>query len=455
MIKTINPATGLPIATYKHFDKDAISSAISLAETSQDQWRRRSLADRSSVIRRLADQIDQDIASLSRLATTEMGKPIAQAEAELRKCIDACHYYADHAEAFLAHESVAVEGQEAWIAYEPLGAVLCIMPWNFPFWQVIRFAVPALIVGNSILLKHASMTTGCALAIEKLLGSAGLPKGVLQTLIIGHEAVEQLLASPVVQAVTLTGSEQAGRSVAALAGSNLKKSILELGGSDPYIVLEDADLDRAISICSKARMVNSGQSCVAAKRFIVVESIYESFCKGVTKAVEALKTGDPLLPDTDVGPLAKRAFREELHRQVRQTLDSGAKLLTGGQSLDRAGFFYQPTVIADVEPGMACFDEETFGPVAVVVKATSEEHAVTLANQSRFGLGAAIFGADNGRLSKLAASDLQAGVCAINGQVVSNPRLPFGGIKDSGYGRELSKVGLREFTNVKTITVAT
>ena len=455
MIETVNPATGSPIAKYDHFDEDAVQKSIATAEASFDHWRQKSISDRSSVIRKLADQIELEMASLSRLATCEMGKPVNEAEAELRKCVDACHYYADHASSFLADEVVKVDEREAFIAYEPLGAVLCIMPWNFPFWQVIRFTVPALIVGNSVLLKHASMTTGCALAIEKLLTSAGLPLGVFQTLVIDHSAIEQILASPVVRAVTLTGSEKAGRSVASLAGSHLKKSVLELGGSDPYIVLEDADLELTIPICCKARMVNSGQSCVAAKRFIVERSIYESFCKGLTRAVEALKTGDPMQPDTDVGPLARSDLRDELHRQVNQTIGSGARLLTGGKPLERPGFFYQPTVIADVEPGMACFDEETFGPVAVVVKASSEEDAITLANQSRFGLGAAIFGAKTSRLRDIATRQLDAGICAVNGQVVSNARLPFGGVKDSGYGRELSKVGLREFTNIKTVTVST
>jgi succinate-semialdehyde dehydrogenase/glutarate-semialdehyde dehydrogenase len=384
--------------------------------------------------------------------TEEMGKTIVSAEAEVVKCAWVCDHYAENGAAWLAPERIKTDASDSFVRFDPLGPVLAVMPWNFPFWQVFRFAAPALMAGNVALLKHASNVPGCALAIEQIFLEAGAPEGVFTTLLTGNKAVEQVLESPIVQAVTLTGSDPAGRAVAAKAGSLLKKTVLELGGSDPFIVLADADPEEAAKEAAKARCINNGQSCIAAKRFIVQEPLADRFEQAMTREMAALKVGDPMDRATDVGPLAREDLLHDLDRQVKETVAKGARLLTGGERLPGRGYYYAPTVLARVEPGMVAFDEETFGPVAAITRAKSVEHAVELANRSKFGLGASLWTKDLDRAREL-ARQIEAGAVFANGMVKSDPRLPFGGIKTSGYGRELSHYGLREFVNVKSVWI--
>ena len=381
-----------------------------------------------------------------------MGKPIAEAEAEVEKCAWTCEFFAEHAERMLAPETVATDASRSGTRYDPLGPVLAIMPWNFPFWQVFRFAAPALMAGNVLVLKHASNVPGCALAIERVFERAGFPEGAFTTLLVPAAVAETIVDHAVIQAVTLTGSEAAGVSLAARAGRALKKTVLELGGSDPFIVLADADPAEAAAQATAARIVNNGQSCIAAKRFIVEEPLAERFETLFAQAMARQRVGDPLDRATQLGPLARADLVDEIDRQVRQSLEMGARLVTGGTRLPRPGFFYAPTVLARVEPGMAVFDEETFGPVAAVVRARDGGHAIELANRSRYGLGASIWTADANRGEALAA-EIEAGLVFVNGPVKSDPRLPFGGIKRSGYGRELATAGIREFVNLKTVWV--
>jgi succinate-semialdehyde dehydrogenase/glutarate-semialdehyde dehydrogenase len=388
----------------------------------------------------------------ARLMTEEMGKPLAAGRAEAEKCAWVCDFYAEHAARFLAPAAVATEARESWVRFEPLGPVLAIMPWNFPFWQVFRFAAPALMAGNVGLLKHASNVPGSALAIEEVFRDAGFPAGSFACLLIGPEAVAGVIRDPRVRAVTLTGSDAAGRQVAAEAGKALKKTVLELGGSDPFIVLADAEVESVALQAARARAINSGQSCIAAKRFIVEAPIGERFERAFVAAVAALRVGDPLDLTTEVGPLARADLLDSLHSQVERTVAAGARLATGGRRLDRRGFFYAPTVLAGVEPGMPAFDEETFGPVAALVRARDAAHAVELANRSPYGLAASIWTGDPARGRDLAPA-IEAGSVFVNEIVKSDPRLPFGGVKDSGYGRELADFGIREFVNVKTVWV--
>jgi succinate-semialdehyde dehydrogenase/glutarate-semialdehyde dehydrogenase len=383
--------------------------------------------------------------------TQEMGKPIGQAEAEARKCAWVCRYYADQAEVMLRDEVVETEAMRSYVAFEPLGPVLAVMPWNFPFWQVFRFAAPALMAGNVGLLKHAANVTGCALRIEQVLREAGFGDA-FHALVIPAAAVARLLEDPRLKAATLTGSEGAGRAVGGRAGAMLKKTVLELGGADPFIVLADADLDRAVAVGVQARMQNNGQSCIAAKRFIVEKPIAEAYITRYVQQVEALRVGDPMDPATDVGPLARADLREEIDQQVQRARAQGARLRTGGHALERPGWFYAPTVLVDVQPGTVAFEEELFGPVAAFTVADDAEHALALANQTRFGLGGAIFTEDR-RKGEALARRLEAGCAFVNGLVKSDPRLPFGGVKDSGYGRELAAFGIREFVNIKTVWI--
>jgi succinate-semialdehyde dehydrogenase/glutarate-semialdehyde dehydrogenase len=383
----------------------------------------------------------------------EMGKPIAQGEAEVDKCALTCEYYAEHAEAMLAEQPRQIDAARSYVRFDPLGPVLAVMPWNFPFWQVFRFAAPALMAGNAAVLKHASNVPRCALQIEEVFGDAGFPRGLFATALVGSAAVGGLIADPRIVAVTLTGSEHAGRQVAERAGRELKKTVLELGGSDPFIVLADADVAAAARTAADARLVNSGQSCIAAKRFIVVEPVADAFIARFADELRARRLGDPLARDTQVGPQARVDLRDDLHRQVAESVKRGARLVLGGEVPAGRGAFYPPTLLSAVDKGMPAFDEETFGPVAAVIRAKDEGDAIRLANDSQFGLGAALWTQDRARAERLAAR-IEAGAVFVNGLVKSDPRLPFGGIKRSGYGRELSEYGIREFVNIKSVWIA-
>jgi succinate-semialdehyde dehydrogenase/glutarate-semialdehyde dehydrogenase len=399
-----------------------------------------------------AEILDAECRDLGRLMTLEMGKPIGSAIAEAEKCATACRYYAENAASFLADQYVNIEGGRSWVAFQPIGVVLAIMPWNFPFWQVFRFAAPALMAGNVGILKHASNVPQCALAIEDVFRRAGFADGAFQTLLVGSEAVEGIIADPRVAAVTLTGSEGAGRSVASAAGKHLKKCVVELGGSDPFIVMPSADLGEAVSTAVTARMINNGQSCIAAKRFIIHESIYDGFIEKFVAAVAALRVGDPMNEQTQLGPLATGAIRDDLDKQVKASVAAGARILTGGATINRRGFYYAPTVIADIPDDAPAAREELFGPVASVFKARDITDAIRIANGTAFGLGASAWTREAAEQDRFVA-EIEAGLLFINGMVASDARLPFGGVKNSGFGRELGEFGIREFVNIKTVRV--
>jgi succinate-semialdehyde dehydrogenase/glutarate-semialdehyde dehydrogenase len=452
-LQTINPATGALVREYDEASDDDVLATLAAADRAFQEWRRAGFAERGRALVKAAETLDARKEELARLMAVEMGKPLAQGRSELDKCAWVCRYYAENAERFLRPEPVATDASKSFLTFQPLGAVLAVMPWNFPFWQVFRFAAPALMAGNVGLLKHSSNVCGCALAIEEILHGAGVPKDAFRALLIASKRVSRLIAAPEVRAVTLTGSTPAGQAVAAKAGEVLKKTVLELGGSDPYVVLEDADLEAAAESCVTSRLINSGQSCVAAKRFIVVEPVRQRFEELFVEKMKQKRMGDPLVPGTDVGPLARRDLRDDLQQQVQRSLAKGARALLGGQSTTGPTAFFPPCVLTDVTPGMAAFDEELFGPVAALVAARNEADAIGLANQSSFGLGAAVFTSDVARGERIAAESLEAGNCFVNTFVRSDPRLPFGGIKESGYGRELSAFGIREFVNVKTVYV--
>ena len=396
--------------------------------------------------------LDAESRELGRLMTVEMGKPIGAGIAEAEKCATACRYYAENAERFLADQPVKMEGGKSWVAFQPIGVVLAIMPWNFPFWQVFRFAAPALMAGNVGVLKHASNVPQCALAIEDVFRRAGFADGVFQTLLIGSDMVDGIIADNRIAAVTLTGSEGAGRSVASTAGKNLKKSVVELGGSDPFVVMPSADLEQAVSTAVTARMINNGQSCIAAKRFIIHEKIYDEFLKRFVAGVSAIRIGDPMDEKTQLGPLATGAIRDQLDNQVKASVAAGARLVTGGKKLDREGFFYAPTVLTDIPPQAPAAREELFGPVASVFKAKDLADAIRIANGTTFGLGASAWTRDAAERDRFIA-DIESGLLFINGMVASDPRLPFGGVKNSGFGRELGEFGIREFVNIKSVRV--
>lgn len=453
MMKTINPTTGETIKEYQAMSQDQVTQILSDMDQAQEQWRKRSFAERAKHLRRAAELLREKKSEYGRLMAEEMGKPLSQGEAESEKCAWVCDYYAENAEDFLANEPIETNADHSYVAFNPLGIVLAIMPWNYPFWQLFRFAAPALMAGNAAVLKHAPNVSGCALAIEKLLHEAGVPKNLFRSLIVDVEEVQDIIENPLVKAVTLTGSTRAGKAVAAEAGAVLKKTVLELGGSDPYIVLADADVQQTAETLVTSRLLNSGQSCIAAKRFIVVEDVYDEFVDAVVELMKQKTTGDPLDPATDIGPQAREDLREQLHRQVRDSVEKGAKCLTGGQIPKGDGFFYPPTVLTNIRKGMPAYEEELFGPVASIFKVSDEEEAIRLANDTDYGLGAAIFSSDVERAERIAASELQAGCCFVNDFVKSDPRVPFGGIKQSGYGRELSAYGIREFVNTKTVSV--
>ena len=451
-MESVNPATGKTIATYDEITPQQAAAAIEQAHGAWTAWRTVPFAERARPMTRAAAILRERKDEFARLMAMEMGKPLKQGIAEVEKCALACAFYAEHAETFLAPEIVKTEASKSYIAFEPLGVVLAVMPWNFPFWQVFRFAAPALMAGNAGVLKHASNVPGCALAIEGVFEQAGFPAGVFRTLLIGSRQVKAVIDHPFVSAVTLTGSTPAGKAVASQAGAALKKTVLELGGSDPYIILEDADLDDAVNTCATSRLINSGQSCVNAKRFIVVESLAAAFTVKLVDAMKARRMGDPLADGTDIGPQARADLRDQLHAQVVDSVARGATLLLGGEIPPGDGSFYPATVLADVKPGMPAYDEELFGPVASVFAVRDEAEAVRIANDSIFGLGAAVFTKDVARGERI-ARELEAGCTFVNTLVASDPRLPFGGIKESGYGRELGTYGIREFVNVKTVYV--
>ncbi len=453
-IITINPATGEQLESYDEMNERDIQDIIERSHEAHLAWRETGFAERGKLLRNLAEALREDQESLATLMSREMGKPIRQARAEIEKCATGCDYYAEHGESFLAPETVETDAGKSYITYRPLGVVLAIMPWNFPFWQVIRFAAPALMAGNAVLLKHAGNVTGCGLAIEDLFRRAGFPDGLFRTLLIRSDGVEAVVNDDRIAAVTLTGSTEAGRAVASTAGSNVKKTVLELGGSDPYLILEDADLERAAEACATGRLLNSGQSCIAAKRLVVVEPVLEEFQQHLIRAMKAHKVGDPMAEDSDIGPLARTDLRDDLQAQVTTSVERGATLLLGGETPEGPGAFYPPTILANVEKGMPAYDEEVFGPVAAVIAARDEEDAIRIANDTPYGLGAAVFTGDVARGEKIAAERLDAGSCFVNAFVKSDPRLPFGGVKASGYGRELSELGIREFAYAKTVYIA-
>ena len=453
-IATVNPATGETLRTFEAYPPARINETLDRAAAAFVKHRRTSFADRSQWMLNAAELLEAECRRLGELMTLEMGKPIKAAVAEAEKCATACRYYAENAERFLADQAVEMETGESWIAFQPLGVVLAIMPWNFPFWQVFRFAAPALVAGNVGILKHASNVPQCALSIEDVLRLACFPLDAFQTLLVGTNAVEAMIADPRVAAVTLTGSEGAGRSVASTAGRNLKKSVVELGGSDPFIVMPSADLAAALSTAVTARMINNGQSCIAAKRFIVHEGIYDDFVSQFVERVARVRVGDPMDEDTELGPLATAAIRDELDAQVQKSVAAGARLLTGGKKLDRAGFYYAPTVLADIPPEAPAARDELFGPVASVFKARDLVDAIDIANGTSFGLGASAWTRDAAERDRFVA-DIESGLLFINGMVASDARLPFGGVKNSGFGRELGEFGIREFVNIKSVRVMT
>ncbi len=455
MITTINPATGEQLETYQTHDDDAVAWKLARAWTFWiEEWRPTTVDDRVKVLARAADRLDERRDQYAELITREMGKPIAQSRAEIDKCVWLCRHYVDAAGGYLAPRTVHTDAHSSYVRYDPIGPVLAIMPWNFPFWQVFRFAVPSLAAGNVALLSHSRNTTGCALAIEEIFHHSGLSDGGFEALLVDHDELAEMMGDVRIRGVTLTGSDRAGRAVASTAGQHLRKTVLELGGSDPFIVLADADLDQTARSAAKARLQNSGQSCIAAKRFIVLRDVYEDFLERFRAEVEAMAVGDPMDEGTDVGPLARDDLRDTLHDQVQRTLahHDGGSLLIGGEPLDRPGFFYQPTIIRDSNAEAPACTEETFGPLAAVMDAEHEEAAVALANSSRYGLGASIWTRDVDRGERLAAH-IESGVVFVNDVVSSDPRLPFGGMKDSGYGRELGWLGAQEFCNVKTVWV--
>ncbi|HEV2127117.1 MAG TPA: NAD-dependent succinate-semialdehyde dehydrogenase [Thermomicrobiales bacterium] len=453
-ITTINPATGETLATYDEFSTSEVNAAIEAAHQAYLGWRETSFAERAERLHALAAILREDQERLATLMTCEMGKPITQARAEIEKCAWGCDFYAEHGEAFLKSEVIETDARKSYVAYRPLGVVLAIMPWNFPFWQVLRYGAPALMAGNATVLKHASNVMGSALAIEELFVRAGFPKGLFRTLVVRSDAVERILDDPRIAAATLTGSTAAGKAVAGAAGSRVKKTVLELGGSDPYLILEDANLDAAVTACAAGRLQNSGQSCIAAKRFIVVDAVREAFEQKLVDAFRTYRMGDPLDDETNIGPLAREDLRDDVHAQVMKSVEAGAKVLIGGEIPEGKGAWYPPTILDSVRQGMPVHDEEVFGPVAAVIATKDEDEAVSIANNTRYGLGAAIFTEDFERGERIAAERIEVGSCFVNAFVKSDPRLPFGGIKESGYGRELSHQGIREFTNIKTIYIA-
>lgn len=451
--KSINPSTEQLIENYEVTTYNEAINAVETARQSFKIWSQTSFAERSSLLRKTAKILRLKKEEFGRLMSLEMGKPLVQAYAESEKCALVCEYYAKNGENFLSDELIQTDATKSYVAFRPMGAVLAIMPWNFPFWQVIRFAAPTLMAGNVCLLKHAPNVTGCALAIEKFFKEAGFPNGTFQVLKLQPDNIAKLIEHPFISGVTLTGSTRAGSSVAEIAGKHLKKTVMELGGSDPYVVLEDADLEKTIASCVTGRMINSGQSCIAAKRYIVIESVRKQFEEMLVEKFNKITYGDPLAGNFDIGPITRKELRDQLHSQVEGSISQGAKLICGGRIPVGKGYFYPATILSGVKQGMPAYSEETFGPVASIISATDEKEAIHIANDTSFGLGAAVFTRDVEMGEYIAKNLLNAGSCFVNAFVKSDPRLPFGGSKQSGYGRELSMFGIREFVNIKTVYV--
>lgn len=452
-ITSINPATGQPIQSYTEHSPQQVQEKITQTQEAWKAWRLTAMPTRTEKLLQLATVLRNRKQQLAELMALEMGKPIKQGLAEVEKCARCCEYYAEHAAIHLQDQLIPTDASKSYVSFQPLGIVLAIMPWNFPLWQVIRFLAPALAAGNAALLKHASNVPGCAIAIEDMINEAGFPHHIFQTLLISSKEVNAVLEHPYVMAATLTGSSPAGRQVAQKAGSLLKKVVLELGGSDPYIILADADLDAAAEVCVNSRLINSGQSCIAAKRFIVEESIAEKFTQLMLQKMKAKKMGDPLDETTEIGPQARVDLRDELHEQVQQSIARGAVCLLGGEIPPGNHAFYPPTLLTQVQPGMPAYEEELFGPVAVIIVATDEADAIRIANDTEFGLGSAIFTRNLTKGEQIARNELQSGSSFVNQLVQSDSRLPFGGIKTSGFGRELGMFGIHEFVNIKTVSI--
>jgi succinate-semialdehyde dehydrogenase/glutarate-semialdehyde dehydrogenase len=452
-VVTVDPATGRRLAEYPAFSDADVDAALERAADTQAGWAALPVTERAAVLRGAAVLLREGAEELALLVTREMGKPLAESRAEVEKCATACDWYAEHAAAFLADEPVETAADRSWIGYEPVGVVLAVMPWNFPLWQVLRFAAPALMAGNAALLKHSPNTTGCAIAVQRLFAAAGAPDGLFTALVVAEPDVPavtaRLIGDPRIGAVTITGSERAGRAVGTAAGGAIKRSVLELGGSDPFVVLADADLPRVAALAARGRLLNAGQSCISPKRLVVDSSVAEEFTRLLVAEVEALTVGDPQAPGTDVGPMARADLLEGVHRQVEASVAAGARLLTGGHRLEGPGTFYAPTVLADVRPGVPAYDEEVFGPVAAVIAVDGDEEAVRVANDTRFGLGASVWTADPER-GVAVARRIRSGAAFVNAVVASDVRMPFGGTRASGYGRELAAAGIREFVNVRT-----
>jgi succinate-semialdehyde dehydrogenase / glutarate-semialdehyde dehydrogenase len=451
-IASINPATGKTLREFSALSAKQIEQKLQLAAGVFQTHRRTPFAERSRMMSRAAEILENEKRELGKLMTTEMGKPLKAAIGEAEKCAWVCRYYAENAERHLSDQVVETNAKKSFVRFQPLGPVLAVMPWNFPFWQVFRFAAPALMAGNVGLLKHASNVPQCALAIEDIFRRAGFPEGAFQALLVGSDAVEGILNDPRVAAATLTGSEPAGRSVASIAGKQIKKTVLELGGSDPFIVMPSADLETAVTTAVKARTVNNGQSCIAAKRFIVAAEIYDEFERRFVSEMKSLRVGDPLDESNEIGPLATPQIVNDLDEQVKKAVASGARVLTGGKRLDRSGNFYEPTVLVSVDPRSDVSCEEIFGPVAMLFRVAGVDEAIRLANATQFGLGSAAWTTDAGEQERF-VEEIEAGCVFINGMVASDPRLPFGGVKNSGYGRELAEFGIREFVNIKTVWI--
>lgn len=449
---SINPTNGAVIKEYDEYSDIQINALLEKADKAFNFWKEQDILERSGNFKKLSSLLHQQKEALGRLISLEMGKPISESYAEIEKCAMVCDYYATYSQSILVKEFISSDATDSYVVYQPLGLILAVMPWNYPFWQVFRFAAPALMAGNGAILKHASNVSGCALAIESLFSEAGFPEGLFCTILTSSKGVESLIANKSIQAVTLTGSEGAGSAVASLAGKYLKKSVLELGGSDPFIVLEDADLEMATDYALKSRFLNTGQSCIAAKRFIVLNGIFQDFQENLLYKINKLKLGNPLLEETNIGPMAKLDLLEVVLNQIQKSVDAGASVLYGGNKIGDEGAFLEPTLLTNVFPGMPVFDEEVFGPVLPLTKVNSVDEAIKLANQTKYGLGASIWTRNISLAEKLALK-IDSGAVFINGMVKSDPRLPFGGIKNSGYGRELSHFGIKEFVNVKTIWV--
>ena len=453
MLVSINPYNNRKIKEYRELTPGEVKNKIENAHTAFLKWKETSFEYRENLMKKAADILQERSDEYAQLMTAEMGKLLRSGKAEAEKCGWVCRFYAENSNKFLAPEKIKTEMSSSFVTFNPLGIVLAVMPWNFPFWQVFRFAAPGLMAGNACILKHASNVPGCALAIEEIFRAAGFPKNVFQTLLIGSRQVDAVIEHPHVKAVTLTGSTPAGRAVARKSGEMIKKCVLELGGSDPYIILEDADIEITVEKCVISKLINSGQSCIAAKRFIIVDAVREKFEKLFLEKMENQVMGDPTNPETNIGPMARTDLRDELHKQVIKSIDKGAKCLLGGYIPEMKGAFYPVTILTDVEKGMPAYNEELFGPVAAIIPAKDENEAIEIANDTIFGLGAALFTSNIKKGKDIAANLLDAGCCYVNDFVKSDPRLPFGGVKQSGFGRELSHYGIKEFVNIKTICI--